>query len=132
MKHQLPCFLFRLGIFSLGLLGCWLLTKQDSAPVPKTDLPTTESARPPRSAKPSLGAIVNSRTLVVQIIEPESPAERAGLNAGDRLLQVNGQPLQRLDDLKTFLSDKPESITLTIVPFIVSPDRKPQELTIHF
>lgn len=26
--HQLPRFLLRLGIFSLGLFGCWLLTKE--------------------------------------------------------------------------------------------------------
>jgi serine protease Do len=76
--------------------------------------PADNGASPPLQADARLGVILDRRTLVVQIVEPESPAEKAGLNAGDRLLAVNGEPLKRLEDLRGFLDRKPDSAWLKI------------------
>lgn len=74
-----------------------------------------------------LGAIVNDQSLVVQIVEPNSPAENAGMTAGDRLIAVNGQQLNRIEDLQTFLKRRPESAVFTI-----SREQQQQELRVDF
>jgi len=89
------------------------LFMQPPAP-PATEAPGLLSDSVPLSAGASLGAIIDRQTLVIQIVEPESPAEKAGLNAGDRLLAVNGEPLQRLEDLQGFLNRNPDSALLTL------------------
>lgn len=61
-----------------------------------------------------LGAMVDSQSLVIQLVEPGSPAERAGLNAGDRLVAVDSQRLDRVEDLQTFLQRRPSSAVFTI------------------
>jgi C-terminal processing protease CtpA/Prc len=49
------------------------------------------------SGRRYLGATIEDRNpgLVIKSIEPDSPAERAGLQGGDRLIAVNGKPLTR-------------------------------------
>ncbi|PSB26991.1 S1C family serine protease [Stenomitos frigidus] len=93
----------------------------------KTDSPYRPYPSQPSESGAHLGAIVDERTLVIQIVEPESPAEQAGLNAGDRLIKVNNQPLERLEDLKAFLATKRDRATFT-----VSRDNKPQDVTVEF
>ncbi|MBW4692501.1 MAG: S1C family serine protease [Lyngbya sp. HA4199-MV5] len=61
-----------------------------------------------------LGAMVNNQSLMIQLVEPQSPAEKAGLSAGDQLLAVNGQPLKRFEDLQAFLKRRPTSAVFTI------------------
>lgn len=61
-----------------------------------------------------LGAVVDRTTLTIQVIEPGSPAEQAGLTAGDRLLKLDGQPLANLEMLQAQLKRRPAKIRLTI------------------
>ena len=98
----------------------------DFSPPRQTDLPLQADA-PLVAPGTHLGAIVNSQTLVIQLVEPESPAEKAGLNAGDRLLKVNDRTLYRLKDLDAFLDTKPARATFT-----VSRDNNLQAVTVVF
>lgn len=95
-----------------------------------SDVPPESPASAVAPTVPSdnrLGAIVSDRSLVVQIVEPNSPAENAGMTAGDRLIAVNGQRLNRLEDLQTFLNRRPESAVFTI-----SREEEEQELRVGF
>ncbi len=46
--------------------------------------------------------------VVVESVRPGSPAERAGLKAGDIILQAGGEPVRRLDDLIRVIRDHPD------------------------
>jgi membrane-associated protease RseP (regulator of RpoE activity) len=61
-----------------------------------------------------LGAIINPQSLVVQRIEFGSPAERAGLQPGDRLVAVNGDYLEGFDQLQALLRQRPSSAIFVI------------------
>lgn len=73
-------------------------------------------ADPPHSTAsgPRLGLVLDAQTLVVEIVKPGSPAERAGLSVGDRLLAVNGSALNSVDQLLEVLDQNPGSALLTI------------------
>jgi predicted metalloprotease with PDZ domain len=47
------------------------------------------------SGRRYLGATIEDHNpgLIIKSIEPDSPAERAGLESGDRLIAVNGKPM---------------------------------------
>ena len=61
-----------------------------------------------------LGVIVRRENLRVQIVEPNSPAEQAGINAGDLLIAINGKTLQSFEELRQFLSSQPGQATFTV------------------
>jgi predicted metalloprotease with PDZ domain len=42
------------------------------------------------------------------------PAARAGIEAGDVLLAINGRPVQSVDQVKSVLSGKPKSVALLV------------------
>ncbi|HEY9885057.1 MAG TPA: PDZ domain-containing protein, partial [Thermosynechococcaceae cyanobacterium] len=90
--------------------------------------PPAEASLPPKaSITMQLGALINEQSLVIQLVEPESLAENAGLSAGDRLVAVDRQPLSRLEELQTFLNRRPSSAVFTI-----SRDQQQQEIYLNF
>jgi len=68
-------------------------------------------------SKPSdgrLGVIINTQSLTVRQVEFDTPAERAGLLPGDRILAVNNAQLRSFEQLDSFLSRRPPSAVFTI------------------
>jgi serine protease Do len=53
--------------------------------------------------------------LLVQRVQPGSPAERAGLERGDLLVAAGGGPLEGLDDLFDAIEAADETLELTVV-----------------
>ncbi|MEN9233251.1 MAG: trypsin-like peptidase domain-containing protein, partial [Gloeomargarita sp. DG02_1_bins_92] len=72
---------------------------------------------PPRSPVQQgvrLGVALDPNTLVIQEVEPNSPAQAIGLRPGDRLLAVNGFPLDDPEELRAFLERRPRALVLTV------------------
>ncbi len=67
-----------------------------------------------RPATPQLGVTLDAQTLVIQQVTPGSLASRLGLEPGDQLLGINGQPVYSSDDLRSFLSSRPAAAVLTV------------------
>jgi hypothetical protein len=70
-----------------------------------------------------------SGSIVVQSIHPGSPAAAAGLEAGDRLLQLDGQEIGSHDDLKRILAARQPGDT---VPLTVGRNAGTVELDLTF
>lgn len=91
------------------------IPRPEAGLVPVAPLPPDLDAEPPSSSSGRrLGLVVDAETLVVEIVKPGSPAERAGLSVGDRLLAVNGTALKTVDELLEVLNQNPGSAVLTI------------------
>jgi sigma-B regulation protein RsbU (phosphoserine phosphatase) len=52
-----------------------------------------------RSDKPTNGYTIGRDAQSIVAVQPEGPAEHAGLRVGDRILEINGVPVARLDEL---------------------------------
>ena len=78
-------------------------------------------------AETRLGALINEQSLVLQLVEPNSPADHAGLSAGDRLIAVDQQSLHQLEDLQRFLKRHPTSAVFT-----VSRQQQQQKILVNF
>jgi len=65
--------------------------------------------------------------MVLESVEPGSPADRAGLQAGDVITHVNGKPVKDSNDLVAPIADTTigEKVRVTFVR-----DRKPQDVSI--
>ncbi|MBL1173749.1 trypsin-like peptidase domain-containing protein [Pantanalinema sp. GBBB05] len=77
--------------------------------------PTYSSGLP--SSVPSngrLGVIMDTRTLVIREVENGSIAANSGLQAGDQLLEINGNPLSGFQDVLQFMSSPPRYAQFTI------------------
>ncbi|MBC6479041.1 MAG: trypsin-like peptidase domain-containing protein [Hormoscilla sp. GM7CHS1pb] len=68
----------------------------------------------PAGDRPRMGVTVNQRMMVLQV-DRGSPAERAGLMDGDRLVGINGQRVRNIDDVRSFLNRCPRSIVLIYI-----------------
>jgi S1-C subfamily serine protease len=83
---------------------------------PREESPATRTRAPRSSAAFAgrLGAMIDPQSLVVSRVEYGSPAERAGLQAGDRLVAINGDYLEGYDQLRSLLRQRPRSAVFVI------------------
>ncbi|MCS6963609.1 PDZ domain-containing protein [Thermoflexus sp.] len=98
-----------LGIIVLigGALGIGLLLSRGIALARGLGVSTTPvGATPTPGAKPGV---------VIIDVEPGGPADRAGLTRGDILLEISGQPVGSLSDLRSILSRYRPGDTVTVV-----------------
>lgn len=57
---------------------------------------------------------MDTRTLVIRQVENGSIAANSGLQPGDQLLEINGNPLSGFQDLLQFMSSPPRYAQFTI------------------
>lgn len=102
--------------FATSILNAQTFIAQNrNNPIPSVAAQPTRPA--PNQGNPQgvrLGVALDPNTLVVQEVEPNSPAELIGLRPGDRLLAVNGRPLDDPEELRAFLNRRPRAMVLTI------------------
>ncbi len=85
---------------------CWCLSTglnaQDSGPFQTKAKPNGQLAGPPT---PKLGVMVENHWECVQVNEVfrGSPADRLGLEPGDRILEINGRPCRNTDEMSFLL-----------------------------
>jgi len=63
---------------------------------------------------PRLGVVVNTETLVIEAVQPNSIASTYGLRPGDRLVGLNGRRLLSVEQLIDYLDSRPSTAVLTI------------------
>ena len=86
-----------------------------AAPPPNVAPPASPpSTQPSPNSRPRLGVSVDASSLIVQKVEPGSLADRLRIQPGDRILALNGTPLQSLNMLVDFLDTHPASAILTV------------------
>ncbi len=58
---------------------------------------------------------LNTETgVLIVTIEPNSPAQEAGVLEGDVLVELHGQPVRTIDDLQRLLTDERVGVTLPV------------------
>jgi serine protease Do len=84
---------------------------------------------PPRAARRLRAAVglPEREGLLVRGVEPDSPAESAGLERGDLLVAAAGRPLTGFDELMDALESAPGTLALTVVR-----GTDEREVTAHF
>ncbi len=80
-------------------------------PEPRPNRPNLPNTNPQAVR---LGVALDPETLTVRDVEPNSPAQVIGLRPGDRLLAVNGRPLDDPAELRAFLDRRPRAMVLTV------------------
>ncbi len=68
----------------------------------------------PNVRGPRLGVVVNTETLVIESVQPNSIASNHGLRPGDRLVGLNGRPLSSVEELIAYLDSRPSVALLTV------------------
>ena len=74
-------------------------------------------SHPIRLAAPVAEKLGQSIGLILQSVEPGSPADKAGLAQGDILVSLGGVPAEGMDDLQSVLG--PESVGLSLAAKVV-------------
>ncbi|MEE3719296.1 trypsin-like peptidase domain-containing protein [Tumidithrix elongata RA019] len=66
------------------------------------------------SNRPHLGLALQTKSMIIQAVQPGSIASELGLKAGDRLVALNGYRLTDARQLINFLEQRPSSAILTV------------------
>lgn len=77
--------------------------------VARTSSPPVAQSPPPR-----LGVSVDRQTLTIQAVQRGSIAARIGLRPGDRLIAVNRQRVRSIEQILTYLDNRPDGMLLTV------------------
>jgi uncharacterized iron-regulated protein len=79
-------------------------------PAPVADFLWITIPDPPQPKRPRIGVILKteegSKGLKIEQVIPGSPAEKAGLQAGDQLLSVEGKEITKVKDIHDALAEK--------------------------
>jgi S1-C subfamily serine protease len=86
------------------------------------------SAHPVRLPKPVAERAGTEAGLMLLSIEPDGPADKAGLHMGDILVSLGGQPLHSLEDLLGYLGD--EKVGTEIAAKVLRANEAARELPI--
>lgn len=94
-----------------------LVTARNFIQQHQTTPSSTSQSMPPiaiAKAESHLGVQIDRQTLVIQKVEPNSPAEAAKLEPGDRIIALENRSISDLETLLEFLSHRPSSALLTV------------------
>jgi len=91
-----------------------------------------QPVRGPRKLRESLN-LSNETGIMIMRVEPEGPAERAGVMLGDVLVALDASPVRDIDDVQSYLSGerigKPVKASLirggTLVELVVAVSERP-------
>jgi S1-C subfamily serine protease len=65
---------------------------------------------------PSLAAYFNvDRGVLTLHVVPETPADRAGLQAGDVIVKAKDRPVYRVSDLRAIVASNPDGVKLEVL-----------------
>lgn len=105
------------GNVGIGFATSVGMTRTFIAAAQSNPAPLVQSNPAPSVAQGSghrLGVMVDPQTLLVESVSPGSVAAQHGIQAGDRLVGLNRQPLQSLDELLQYLDTRPDQALLSI------------------
>ncbi|MEK7422485.1 MAG: PDZ domain-containing protein [Actinomycetota bacterium] len=107
------------------------ITDVDGTPPPAADDPASETST--TSAGPSTGDAADgwlgvrfdssktSEPLTIVAVASASPAEAAGLAAGDRIIAIDGAPVSTVDDILALITAKPPGTVVAITVLTPAP-----------
>ena len=100
--------------FATSILVARQFIAQNANRPPIATAPTNPSNPAPSGRGPRLGVVVNTETLVIESVQPNSIASTYGLRPGDRLVGLNGRRLSSVEELIDYLDTRPSSAVLTV------------------
>jgi S1-C subfamily serine protease len=97
--------------FATSVLAARTFIAQNANRPPIASAPRPDDDRP---TGPRLGITVNTETLMIESVQPNSLASRNGLRPGDRLVGLNGRRLYSVMQLVEYLDSRPRTAVLTV------------------
>jgi uncharacterized iron-regulated protein len=108
-------------LYKTIVLKEWRMGIEDDSMLTKRSLPLADylwitHPTPPEKKRPRIGLVLKEETdgVRIELIIPKSPAEKAGLLPGDRILSVDGNEIKRLRDLHDAVARKGHGKDFTI------------------
>jgi membrane-associated protease RseP (regulator of RpoE activity) len=115
------------------VLSAALAIAGEPAATPSSTAPAVSVQAPPqfgiRADDKSAADAFDGAGVYVTLVNAGSTAAMMGVQAGDRLTSINGQPLAKLDDLKRFLSTTKLGDTLTVELMRKTSDGRTERVT---
>lgn len=119
-----------------GAVGAVAATR-DSGPDTSREEARQESTPTPAAEKPWLGIVGyplrDGSGVAVRHVEADSPADKAGLVAGDLIKAIDGSDVQDVEDLRDAIGDKKvgDEVTLSVVKNgVEAPDGKAEDVKV--